>query len=124
MAHSQRNEVPVSVAATTRAPSSRSQPLVEHLGLHLDPERADDLLRAAGRGDRTAFGTLLDRTAPVILGALRRVLNDRSEAERITGEVYVRLWRTAPRFGPGSGSAHARLVQLTRCELISSARLR
>lgn len=100
------------------APGLSLGPLVECLGRHLPARRANALLRAAGRGDQAAFGTFFDRTAPVILGCLRRVLRGRGEAERVTENVYVQLWRTAPRFAVEIRSAHAQLALAVGGELI------
>ncbi len=95
-----------------------SDPIVEQLGRHLDPARADRLLCAAGRGDRAAFGTLLDRTVPVILGCLRRAVSGPGQAEQVTENVYVQLWRCATHFETIERSAHQHLLDLTRCELL------
>lgn len=98
-----------------------SEPLVDHLGRSLHAARADRLLQAAGRGDPAAFGVLYDWTAPVIFGCLRGALADLAdldEAKRLTETVYIDLWRSAPQFDPRERSAHQRLLDFTRCELL------
>ena len=89
-----------------------------HLGRELDPTSADGLLRAAGQGDRAAFGVLFDWTAPAIFGCFRGVRIGPTEAEQLTERVYVGLWRSAPGFEESGRTAHQRLWDLTRCELL------
>lgn len=94
------------------------EPLVEHLGRTLTPARANGLLQAAGEGDTAAFGVLFDWTAPVIFGCIHRAVAGRGDAEQLTASVYVGLWRSAPAFEANGPSAHQRLLDFTRCELL------
>ncbi|MGQ0623778.1 MAG: sigma factor [Sporichthyaceae bacterium] len=75
-------------------------------------------MQSAGRGIQAALGTLFDRTAPVVYGAMRRVLHSPTEAAQATMNIYVELWRTARRCPPAPDSAHAFLAGLARAELI------
>jgi RNA polymerase sigma-70 factor (ECF subfamily) len=63
------------------------------------------LLRAAGRGDASAFARLYDHIASDVFGVARRVLRDPAQAEEVAQEALVELWRVAPRFDPGLGTA-------------------
>ncbi len=87
----------------------------------------DDLsaaLVAAGRGDERAFGALYDLTVRTVFGIVRRVVRDPAMAEEITQEVYVELWKLAPRYDADKGSAsgwiatiaHRRAVDRVRSE--------
>lgn len=75
-------------------------------------------------GDREAFAEFYDLVAPVVFGVIVRVLRDRAQAEEVTQEVFVELWRTAARFDPERGSArtwattiaHRRAVDRVRSE--------
>jgi RNA polymerase sigma-70 factor (ECF subfamily) len=97
------------------------------------PERAeiDELLRAVGRGDDSAFARLYDLLSPRVFGLARRVLRDPAQAEEMAQEVLVEVWRTAPRFDPERGSglswvltiAHRRTVDRVRSEQASADRL-
>ena len=99
----------------------------------LRPDRVevDDLLRAVARGDDAAFARLYDLLAPRVFGLARRVLRDLAQAEEMTQEVLVEVWRTAPRFDPARGSglswvltiAHRRTVDRVRSEQASADRL-
>ncbi|MGY6704183.1 RNA polymerase sigma factor [Roseinatronobacter sp.] len=55
-----------------------------------------DLLVQFAQGDRLAAQALTDRLAPRILRFAARMLNDRTEAEDVTQDAMLRLWRIAP----------------------------
>lgn len=62
---------------------------------------AELILRIA-RGDRDAAQLLMSRNLPRILGLARRMLGDEIEAEDIAQETFIRVWKAAPRWKPGS----------------------
>ncbi|MEO8850117.1 MAG: ECF RNA polymerase sigma factor SigK [Allobranchiibius sp.] len=64
-----------------------------------------DLLQAAGRGDQDSFARLYDATSSRINGLVVRLIVDRAQAEEITQEVFLEIWRTSPKFDPARGSA-------------------
>lgn len=82
------------------------------------------LLRAAGRGDEAAFADFYDAVSATVYGVVLRVVRDPGMAQDVTQEVFVELWRLAPRFEPGRGSArswastiaHRRAVDRVRSE--------
>lgn len=84
----------------------------------------DDLLRRAGRGSERAFGEFYDATSALVYGVVRNALRDPAMSEEVAQEVYVELWRLAPRFDPDRGSAktwastiaHRRAVDRVRSE--------
>lgn len=60
------------------------------------------LLVAYGNGDREAARLLTARLAPRVLGFAARMLGgDRAEAEDVTQEAMLRLWRVAPEWRHG-----------------------
>jgi RNA polymerase sigma-70 factor (ECF subfamily) len=75
-------------------------------------------------GDQAAFASLYDALAATVYGVVRRVLRDPSQAEEVTQEVFVEMWRQASRFDPARGSArtwavviaHRRAVDRVRSE--------
>ncbi|WBB79440.1 ECF RNA polymerase sigma factor SigK [Micromonospora sp. WMMD882] len=93
---------------------------------------ADRLLRAVGRGDEAAFERLYGIVAPRVYGLVRRVLRDPAQAEEVTQEALVEVWRTAGRFDPTRGSAtgwvftiaHRRAVDRVRSEESRAERTR
>ena len=66
----------------------------------IDPDA--ELVRNAGAGDARAAEALVRRHLPRMLGLARRMLHDPSEAEDVAQEVFLRVWREAPRWKPGA----------------------
>ncbi|CAM4390410.1 sigma-70 family RNA polymerase sigma factor [Palleronia rufa] len=65
-------------------------------------EPSDEALLAAyAAGDMAAAAPLARRHAPRVLAVARRMLGDAAEAEDITQEALLRLWRIAPDWEPG-----------------------
>jgi RNA polymerase sigma-70 factor (ECF subfamily) len=94
-----------------------------HIGGRVD----SDLTRWIGNvadGDQAAFASVYDILVPTVYGVVRRVLRDPSQAEEVTQEVFVEIWRQASRFDPDRGSmrtwavviAHRRAVDRVRSE--------
>ena len=89
-----------------------------------------ELLRRAGRGDQVAFAGLYDALSPLVYGVVLKVVRDPSQAEEVSHEVVVELWRLAARFDGTKGSAktwaatlaHRRAIDRVRSE--QSARVR
>ncbi|MFI5952218.1 ECF RNA polymerase sigma factor SigK [Cryptosporangium sp. NPDC051539] len=76
------------------------------------PDAVSALLTQAGRGDDAAFASLYDAVAPRVYGLVLRVVRDPAQAEEVTQEVLVEVWRTAPRFDPARGSASSWILTL------------
>lgn len=62
----------------------------------LDPNRDAAALAAFAAGDRAAALALTERLAPRVLAQAYRMLGNRAEAEDVTQEAMLRLWRIAP----------------------------
>lgn len=94
-----------------------------------EPDLADLLTRVA-RGDEAAFERLYDRLAGPVYGLILRVLRDPAQAEEVTQEVLVEVWRIAARFDDSRGSglswvmtmAHRRAVDRVRSAQAASDR--
>jgi len=73
-------------------------------------------------GDEPAFAELYDATCRSVFGIVLRVLRDSSQAQEVTQEVYLDVWRTATRFDASRGTttawmnaiAHRRAVDRVR----------
>jgi RNA polymerase sigma-70 factor (ECF subfamily) len=82
------------------------------------------LMTRTGRGDDRAFAQLYDELVPTLYGVVLRVVRDPSQAEEVTQEAFVELWRQAARFDPARGGvrgwavmiAHRRAVDRVRSE--------
>lgn len=83
-----------------------------------------DALARAATGDEAAFGEFYDHVASAVYGTVLKVLRNPAMAEEVTQEVFLELWRTAPRYDAGRGSprtwattvAHRRAVDRVRSE--------
>lgn len=74
----------------------------------------EDLLAAYARGDAMAARVLTARLAPRVLAHAYRMLGgDRAEAEDITQEVLLRLWRAAPDWRSGEAKVTTWLYRVT-----------
>jgi RNA polymerase sigma-70 factor (ECF subfamily) len=90
----------------------------------------DTLLTRVAKGDQAAFEALYDQLAASVYGLIRKVLRNPSQAEEVTQEVLLEVWRTASRFDPARGSAatwmltiaHRRAVDRVRAEEAAAAR--
>ena len=66
----------------------------------IDPDA--EIVRQAGAGDVRAAEALVRKHLPRMVGLARRMLNDGAEAEDVAQEVFLRVWREAPRWRPGA----------------------
>ncbi len=111
----------------TSRPDSSGAPAPEGPG---SPDPLVSLLRRSARGDETAFAALYDATAARLHGLVTRVVRDPAQADEVTQEAYLEIWRTAARFDPERGSAlswlmtigHRRAVDRVRSAESSSRR--
>jgi RNA polymerase sigma-70 factor (ECF subfamily) len=88
----------------------------------VDDDRAGTLLRRAGRGDQGAFASLFDELSPMVHGVVLKVVRDPAQAEEVTQEVFVELWRLAARFDGTKGSARAWAATLAHRRAIDRVR--
>lgn len=95
-----------------------------------DRDRLTAMLRAVAKGEEAAFATLYDETAARVHGLVLRIVRNPAQAEEVTQEVYLEVWRRASRFDPRRGSpfawlmtmAHRRAVDRVRSAQSSSTR--
>jgi len=62
-----------------------------------DPDR--ELMEAVATGDHGAFRLLVERHQGLVIGTLARMLGT-ADAEDIAQQVFLRVWRSAPRWTP------------------------
>lgn len=81
-----------------------------------------DLMRRSSRGDEGAFAQLYDATASRVHGLALRVVRDPAQAEEVTQEAFLEIWRTASRFDPDRGSPLAWLLTITHRKAVDRVR--
>lgn len=68
--------------------------------IELDPDA--ELLPRIARGDQSAIRQLVARKLPRLLSLGVRMLNDRSEAEDVAQETFMRVWKQAGNWQSGA----------------------
>lgn len=85
-------------------------------------EPADRLVGRVVEGDKAAFADLFDLLSPLVYGLILRILRDATQAEDVTQEVFVELWRHADRFDPSRGSARTWAATIARHRAVDRVR--
>jgi RNA polymerase sigma-70 factor (ECF subfamily) len=80
------------------------------------------LMPRIARGDQRAFAALYDELAPVLYGVALRVVRDRAQAEEVTQEAFVEVWRQAARFDPARGGVRGWAVTIARRRAVDRVR--
>ena len=85
-----------------------------------DNPNADDiqLLKRAQEGDKEAFGDLYERYAQAVFRFLYAHLDNRLDAEDLTAEVFLRVWRSLPGYREQGIPFQALLFRIARNALI------
>lgn len=81
-----------------------------------------ELLRLSARGDQQAFAALYDATSARVHGLVLRVVRDPAQAEEVTQEVFLQVWRTAARYDESKGSAMSWLMTLAHRRAVDRVR--
>ncbi|HEY1652331.1 MAG TPA: sigma-70 family RNA polymerase sigma factor [Acidimicrobiales bacterium] len=89
---------------------------------HIDEISDARLVTSIARYSEVALAEVYRRHGRAVYGLARRVLHDATEAEDVTQEIFLRLWRQPDRFDPDRGSlrsfllaqAHGRAVDAVR----------
>jgi RNA polymerase sigma-70 factor (ECF subfamily) len=85
--------------------------MAERRAIMTDPQpsdRVDDdaldvsLMGRVAGGDHAAFEELVGRHQHAVVGTVAKMLGNASEAEDIAQQVFLRLWKSAPRYEPSA----------------------
>ena len=87
-----------------------------------EPDRPDTLLPKVARGDSRAFEDLYDVLSASVYGVARRVVRDPSRAEDVTQDVFLEVWRKAPSFDEGRGSAKTWIMTIAHRRAVDAVR--
>jgi len=58
------------------------------------------LMKASAKGDDHAFQSLVERHQHAVIGTVYKMLGPASDAEDITQQVFLRLWKNASKYSP------------------------
>lgn len=67
-----------------------------------DDERDLALMRRIAQADADAFADLVALHQHAVVGTITKMLGNPSEAEDVAQQVFVRVWRSAPRYQPSA----------------------
>jgi RNA polymerase sigma-70 factor, ECF subfamily len=81
-----------------------------------------ELLQATARGNHAAFRALYQATSPKLFGVVLRIIRNRTVAEEVLQETYVKIWQKADRFSPEAGQPMAWLSTIARNRAIDRIR--
>ena len=82
----------------------------------------DNLLGAVGRRDRLAFKQLYLLTAPKLFATILRILKNKSAAEEVLQDVFLRIWQNADSFSSETAPARAWMNSIARNRAIDVLR--
>ncbi len=88
------------------------------------PDDISALLGRVALGDRNAFNTLYTATSAKLFGICLRVLKNRTDAEDVLQEAYVKIWNNAGRYRTTGYSPITWLVAIARHQAIDRLRAR
>jgi RNA polymerase sigma-70 factor (ECF subfamily) len=80
------------------------------------------LMARVAQGDQQAFSELYDRTAPRVLGLIKRVLVDHAQSEEVAQEVFLEIWRTSTRFESQRGAAMSWILTMAHRRAVDRVR--
>jgi RNA polymerase sigma-70 factor, ECF subfamily len=93
-----------------------------HERISTPPPDLSALFARVQSGDQDAFADLYDAIAPLVFGAVKRILRDPAMSEEVTQEVFVDLWTSAARFDPTRGVVSTWAVTIARRRAIDRVR--
>lgn len=103
----------------TLAPRGAQRSARDTVGEHLSK-----LMLGCAAGNHSCFTELYDRTFHRVYGIVVRVLRSPELAEDVTQEIYVEVWKQAPRYAPEKGSVIAWMNTMARRRAIDRVRSR
>lgn len=80
------------------------------------------ILPLVANGDSKATAACIQRYSGLVWSLARRFLRDNGAAEDAVQEIFLEVWKVAPRFDPERGSEVAFISTLTRRRLIDRVR--
>lgn len=81
-------------------------------------------LNRCAAGDQSAFAALYDETNRLVYSMALRILSEPADAEEVTLDVYMQVWRSAKTYTEKRGNVGTWLVMLARSRAIDRLRSR
>ena len=81
------------------------------------------LMAYVARGDTAAFEQLVERHQTLVIGTVARMLGSNSDVEDVAQQVFIRVWKSAPRYVP-TAKFTTWLLTITRNLVFNEARRR
>lgn len=73
-----------------------------------------DLLAALLRNEEAAYAYLYDHYSAMVYGIICQSLKSESQAEMVTQDVFVKIWKNINAFDPQKGKLATWIIQITR----------
>lgn len=80
------------------------------------------LVTLVARYDEIALAEIYRRHGGAVFGLARRVLDNQTEAEDVTQEIFLRLWNQPERFDPSRGTLRSFLLTQTHSRAVDVIR--
>ena len=87
-------------------------------------EAEASILRQVAQGDPAAMQACMDRFGGLVWSLARRLSPGQADADDAVQEIFVDLWKSAPRFDPGIASETTFVAMIARRRLIDRSRRR
>jgi RNA polymerase sigma-70 factor, ECF subfamily len=87
----------------------------------IDPQLRG-LVERCAQQDHDAFAALYDQTSSRVHALVSRIVGNPADAEEVTLDVYLQVWREASRFDAGRGSVGAWLLIIARSRALDRVR--
>jgi RNA polymerase sigma-70 factor, ECF subfamily len=81
-----------------------------------------DLMARCATGDQTVFGELYELTSRRVYGIVLKVLRSPDQAQEVTQEVYVEVWKQASTYKPDRGSVIAWMATMAHRRAVDRVR--
>ncbi len=79
-------------------------------------------VRQIANGAQQGLAALYDRTSSLVYSVALQILRDPADAEEVTLDVYLQVWRSAAKFDPARASVSTWLVMLARSRAVDRLR--
>ena len=94
-------------------------PLARESATGMDSQSDEALMAAIGQGDQRAFAQMVERHSRRATALAARITLNRSDAEEVVQEAFLRVWVKAPAWRPQAGAADAMFATWFRRVLVN-----